>query len=106
MSEVQILILPVAIGWASPRVTSYLFDKGGNVLEAQQFDDLAGGEFFMRIAFDPGAADPEALRAGFLDLAGTYGTVGHCATATVRARSYCLSANSIIAWPTYSIAAV
>ena len=32
-----------------------------------------GGDFFMRVAFDPGPADPEALRAGFTDIAGEYG---------------------------------
>jgi formyltetrahydrofolate deformylase len=51
------------------RVTSLLFEKGGNVLEAQQFNDLAGGDFFMRVAFDPGPADPEAIRAAFTGLA-------------------------------------
>jgi formyltetrahydrofolate deformylase len=61
------------------RVTSYLYEQGGNVIEAQQFNDLAkddgsgGGDFFMRVAFDPGAADPEALRAGFADLAAELG---------------------------------
>jgi formyltetrahydrofolate deformylase len=74
MSEVQILTLSCRDQpGITARVTSYLFDKGGNVLEAQQFNDLAGGDFFMRVAFDPGPADPEALRAGFLDLAGAYG---------------------------------
>jgi formyltetrahydrofolate deformylase len=74
MSEVQILTLSCRDQpGITAKVTSYLFDKGGNVLEAQQFNDLAGGDFFMRVAFDPGPADPEALRAGFLDLAGAYG---------------------------------
>jgi formyltetrahydrofolate deformylase len=65
------------------RVTGYLFDKGCNIIEAQQFDDLGdgdapngggmGGDFFMRVAFDPGPADPEALRAGFGSLASEFG---------------------------------
>ncbi|MFA7603684.1 MAG: formyltetrahydrofolate deformylase [Novosphingobium sp.] len=55
------------------RVTSYLYEKGGNVIEAQQFNDLPGGDFFLRVAFDPGPTDPEALRAGFVDLGGEYG---------------------------------
>ncbi len=55
------------------RVTGFLFDKGGNVIEAQQFNDLDGGDFFMRVAFDPGPTDPEALRAAFSPLAAHYG---------------------------------
>src|ERR1019366_8517521 len=55
------------------RVTSYLYDRGGNVIEAQQFNDTEDGDFFMRVAFDPGPADPEAIRAGFASLATDYG---------------------------------
>ena len=74
MAEVQILTLSCRdrIG-ITARVTSYLLEKGGNVLEAQQFNDLQGGDFFMRVAFDPGPADPDAVRAGFADLASDYG---------------------------------
>jgi formyltetrahydrofolate deformylase len=78
MSEVQILTLSCRDrAGITARVTSYLFEHGGNVLEAQQFNDLDGGDFFMRVAFDlaaqDGAADPEALRAGFADLASAFG---------------------------------
>ena len=38
------------------KVTSYLFDKGGNIIEAQQFNDIDVGDFFMRVAFDVSAA--------------------------------------------------
>ena len=55
------------------RVTGYLFDKGGNIIEAQQFNDIEDAEFFMRVAFDPGPADPKAIRAGFMPLAAEYG---------------------------------
>lgn len=54
------------------RVTSFLFERGGNVLEAQQFNDAASGRFFMRVEFDPGAVAREALRAEFAPLAGEY----------------------------------
>ena len=74
MSDVQILTLSCRDRpGITARVTGYLFEKGGNVLEAQQFNDEDGGDFFMRVAFDPGPADPEALRAGFTDIAGEYG---------------------------------
>ncbi len=74
MGDVQVLTLSCRDrAGITARVTSYLFDKGGNVLEAQQFNDEGGGDFFLRVAFDPGPADPEALRAGFADLAGEFG---------------------------------
>jgi formyltetrahydrofolate deformylase len=74
MSDVQILTLSCRDRpGITARVTGYLFEKGGNVLEAQQFNDLSGGDFFMRVAFDPGPADPEAVRAGFAGLAAEYG---------------------------------
>jgi formyltetrahydrofolate deformylase len=73
MAEVQILTLSCRDQpGITARVTTYLFETGGNVIEAQQFNDLEGGDFFMRVAFDPGAADPEALRAGFAALAAQY----------------------------------
>ena len=74
MSDVQILTLSCRDRTGiTARVTGYLFEKGGNVLEAQQFNDVEEGDFFMRVAFDPGPADPEALRAGFGPLAGELG---------------------------------
>jgi formyltetrahydrofolate deformylase len=74
MADVQILTLSCRDKTGiTAGVTGYLFEKGGNVLEAQQFNDLEGGDFFLRVAFDPGPADPEALRAGFVDLAAGYG---------------------------------
>lgn len=55
------------------RVTSFLFERGGNILEAQQFNDQEGGAFFMRVAFDPGAAGREDLRTDFIPLADAFG---------------------------------
>jgi formyltetrahydrofolate deformylase len=49
-------------------VTSMLFESGGNILEAQQFDDAGTGRFFMRVLFDlPG--ESHAFRDRFADLA-------------------------------------
>ncbi len=66
MAEPQILTLscPDKPG-ITAAVTSYLFECGGNILEAQQFNDQDEGRFFLRVEFDPGAADPAAIRAGF-----------------------------------------
>lgn len=55
------------------QVTSFLFERGGNILEAQQFNDQEGGAFFMRVAFDPGAAGRDELRADFAALADAFG---------------------------------
>ena len=51
------------------RVTGLLFELGGNILEAQQFNDLDDGEFFMRVAFMPGDSAIGAYRAALAALA-------------------------------------
>lgn len=53
------------------KVTGFLFERGCNVLEAQQFNDTASERFFMRVAFDPGPANREQLRRDFSGLAET-----------------------------------
>jgi formyltetrahydrofolate deformylase len=59
------------------RVTGFLFERGANILDAQQFNDRAeaGGtdRFFMRVVFDPDGSAPEALRADFASLAAEFG---------------------------------
>lgn len=55
------------------RVTGLLFEHGGNILEAQQFNDRESDAFFMRVAFDPGAAPREGLRADLAVLADAFG---------------------------------
>ena len=51
-------------------VSTYLFERGGDIREAQQFDDAESGKFFARIAFDLlGGTDAEALRDGFAGIA-------------------------------------
>lgn len=54
------------------RVTSFLFERGGNILEAQQFNDLASNAFFMRVEFDPGKAMRDTLREQFAELANAF----------------------------------
>lgn len=51
------------------RVTGFLFDRECNVLEAQQFNDVEGGSFFMRVEFASPSKDREAIRADFESLA-------------------------------------
>ena len=59
------------------RVTGFLFERGCNILDAQQFNDRseAGGtdRFFMRVVFDPDGSTREALRADFASLAADFG---------------------------------
>lgn len=52
------------------KVSAFLFERGCNILDAQQFDDQETGQFFMRVVFDADGADREALRADFGLLAG------------------------------------
>jgi formyltetrahydrofolate deformylase len=48
-------------------VATHLFDKGYNILDAQQFDDSETGEFFMRVVFD--SADAAASNDPSIDFA-------------------------------------
>ena len=51
------------------RVSTLLFERGANILDAQQYDDEETGRFFMRVVFDPGAADTDAWRGHLQPLA-------------------------------------
>ncbi len=48
-------------------VSTFLFEKGCNILEAQQFDDTESGRFFMRVMFNvvQGEASAKDIRSGF-----------------------------------------
>jgi formyltetrahydrofolate deformylase len=49
------------------RVAAALFERGANILDAQQYDDEEAGRFFMRVVFDPGAGEAAALEAAIAD---------------------------------------
>jgi formyltetrahydrofolate deformylase len=49
-------------------VSAALFEGGFNILDAQQFDDVETGHFFMRVAFN-GEGGGDQLRARFADIA-------------------------------------
>jgi formyltetrahydrofolate deformylase len=53
------------------KVAAALFDGGFNILDAQQFDDVETGDFFMRVVFNPSApeANVEDLREIFKAIA-------------------------------------
>ena len=50
------------------KVTSFLFESGGNVLEAQQFNDRESDRFFMRVEFEKGAIGRDGLRKSLAEL--------------------------------------
>ena len=57
------------------RVSTYLFEKGCNILEAHQFDDTVSGLFFLRIVFnrvEDGAVFPE-MSDGFRSIGEQFG---------------------------------
>ena len=49
-------------------VSTYIFQAGGDIEEAQQFDDKASKRFFMRVSFSC-PTDVKTLRTGFLEIA-------------------------------------
>ncbi len=56
-------------------VSTYLFEHGCNIRDAQQYDDVETAMFFMRVVFDR-IADPdvyEAVRTGFAAVAERFG---------------------------------
>jgi formyltetrahydrofolate deformylase len=56
------------------KVATALFDGGFNILDAQQFDDVETGDFFMRVSFNPTSphADVESLRDQFKSIAADF----------------------------------
>jgi formyltetrahydrofolate deformylase len=54
------------------RVSGFLFERGANILDAQQYDDAETGRFFMRVVFDAAGVDEADLRAGLATLAKTF----------------------------------
>jgi formyltetrahydrofolate deformylase len=56
-------------------VSTYLFEGGFNILEANQFDDTESRRFFMRVVLNPVRADIDVdkLREGFKSIAEHFG---------------------------------
>jgi formyltetrahydrofolate deformylase len=55
-------------------VSGFLFERGGNIVESQQFFDRLNGRFFMRIDFSMAgdANTAESLRDDFAEVAGRF----------------------------------
>ena len=68
-------------------VTTYLFEQGADIREAQQFDDAETGKFFARIGFDLTAdRNIQALREGFAAIAAPFGFIWHLNDHTIPRR--------------------
>lgn len=51
------------------RVAGFLFERGANIIDAQQFGDTETGRFFMRVVFDAGKVAADTLREDFAPVA-------------------------------------
>ena len=52
------------------RIAGFLAERGGNIIDAQQYDDWSNDRFFMRVAFDAGeSASLERLRSDLAPIA-------------------------------------
>jgi formyltetrahydrofolate deformylase len=51
------------------RVSGFLYERGANILDAQQYDDAETGRFFMRVVFDPAGTPASDLSEAFAELA-------------------------------------
>ncbi len=82
MSDTLILTLDCADQpGITAKVTAFLYERGCNILDAQQFNDCSGqahnegrvDRFFMRVAFDPTGTSADSLRSGFRKFASGMG---------------------------------
>lgn len=54
-------------------VAQHFYERGGNILEAQQFDDVEGERFFMRLVFNRIQGGIDDLRRDFAPLGDRFG---------------------------------
>jgi len=74
MSDAHVLTLSCADApGIVAAVSQALFQRGGDIAQAQQFGDVETGRFFMRVQFPLGDAAVESLRADFAPVAERYG---------------------------------
>jgi formyltetrahydrofolate deformylase len=55
------------------RVSQFLFERGCNIVDAQQFEDQLAKTFFMRVVFDAAGAGADTLKAAFSPIAQDFG---------------------------------
>lgn len=68
------------------RVAGWIFDRGGNILHADQHRDMEAGIFFQRIEWVPAGANFEAESQAFLQFSETLGMKARVASSLDRPR--------------------
>jgi formyltetrahydrofolate deformylase len=76
------------------RVSGFLFERGANILDAQQYDDPETGRFFMRVVFAPDHRNAEAMSGAFADLAAEFAMVWTMRDPKVRRRVMILASQT------------
>lgn len=68
------------------RVAGWIFERGGNILHADQHRDMEAGVFFQRIEWQPAGGDAPADAEGFRAFAASLGMQAQLTTSTRRSR--------------------
>ncbi|HEY9155324.1 MAG TPA: formyltetrahydrofolate deformylase [Opitutaceae bacterium] len=68
------------------RVASWIFERGGNILHADQHRDMEAGVFFQRVEWVPAQADHAQAERAFADFAKTLGMHSRVVSSTHRPR--------------------
>lgn len=68
------------------RVAGWIFDRGGNILHADQHRDMEAGVFFQRIEWVPAGANLEGERRAFIQFSDTLGMEARIASSAERPR--------------------
>jgi formyltetrahydrofolate deformylase len=76
------------------RVSGFLFERGANILDAQQYDDVQTGRFFMRVVFDAGGRPADELEAGLSVIADALAMDWTLRDPTIRRRTMILASQA------------
>jgi formyltetrahydrofolate deformylase len=68
------------------RVSNWIFERGGNILHADQHRDMEAGVFFQRVEWVPAKADHPNEERAFADFAKTLGMQSRVVSSTHRPR--------------------
>jgi formyltetrahydrofolate deformylase len=68
------------------RVAGWIFERGGNILHADQHRDMEAGIFFQRVEWAPAGTDVDNAAADFQEFAATLGMNAHVAVSSHRPR--------------------
>ncbi|HEY0943965.1 MAG TPA: formyltetrahydrofolate deformylase [Opitutaceae bacterium] len=68
------------------RTANWIFERGGNILHADQHRDMEAGVFFQRIEWEPARGNASAGEAAFQAFAQSLGMAAHVASSARRPR--------------------